>query len=326
MDKKVTDNSLTPPEKEQNLQQKDINYWRSFKELYNDPEFEKAKHNEFGPDTIGGFDLSKLSVVSRRKFLALMSASAALAAAGCSNYLGKGEIIPYNKKPEEIVIGIPDFYASTCTGCELSCGILIKTREGRPIKIDGNTEHPVNKGKICARGQASILDLYDPGRLKDPMFSNDRKNHSVVSWGDADEKIISALKGASASGKEISLITHRIVSPSQKKLFDDFIADYPTTKIYSYELINDIQRSSAWNKCYGTKSNPGTTGLPVIEWDKAKIILALESDFLFTEGNIMEQIRAYSLNRDVINGKEPNRLYSVRRCVNTYRVKCRLQD
>ena len=90
MDKKVTDNSLTPPEKEQNLQQKDINYWRSFKELYNDPEFEKAKHNEFGPDTIGGFDLSKLSVVSRRKFLALMSASAALAAAGCSNYLGKG--------------------------------------------------------------------------------------------------------------------------------------------------------------------------------------------------------------------------------------------
>ena len=310
MDKKDTNNNITP-EQNQELPQKDINYWRSFKELYNDPEFEKAKHNEFGADTVGDFDLSKLSVVSRRKFIALMSASAALAAAGCSNYLGKGEIIPYNKKPEEIVIGIPDYYASTCTGCELSCGILIKTREGRPIKIDGNSEHPVNKGKICARGQASILDLYDPGRLKDPVFSEDRKNHSVISWQDADEKIIQSLKGFASSGKEIALITHKIVSPSQKKLLDDFISAYPTAKIYSYELVNDSQQRSAWNKCYGAKSNPSQTGLPVIDWDKAKIVLAIESDFLFTEGSMMEQIRAYSQNRDVVNGKEINRIYSV---------------
>lgn len=313
MNKKDTIDNITP-EQNQNLPQKDVNYWRSFKELYNDPEFEKAKHNEFGADTIGEFDLSKLSVVSRRKFLALMSASAALAAAGCSNYLGKGEIVPYNKKPEEIVIGISDFYASTCSGCELSCGILIKTREGRPIKIDGNAEHPINKGKICARGQASILELYDPGRLKDPVYSNERKNHSVVSWADADEKIISALKGFSASGKEISVITHRVVSPSQKKLFEDFITAFPTTKIYSYELINDSQFKSAWDKSYGIKSASGNSaalGLPVIDWEKAKIILALESDFLFTEGSTMEQVRAYSNNRDVVNGKEINRIYSV---------------
>src|ERR1041384_5810859 len=127
----------------------DNNYWRSFKELYNDPEFIKAKKREFVKGEDKSFDISKLSSLSRRKFLALVSASAALAAAGCANYRDKGEVIPYNKKPEEVTLGIPNYYASTCTGCNSACGILIKTREGRPIKIDGNPEHPVNKGKIC---------------------------------------------------------------------------------------------------------------------------------------------------------------------------------
>jgi MoCo/4Fe-4S cofactor protein with predicted Tat translocation signal len=311
VDKKVMGKTKMPASKDDETSQKDINYWRSFKELYNDPDFKKARHSEFGADTIGEFDLSKLSVLSRRKFLALLSASAALAAAGCSDYLGKGEVIPYNKKPEEITLGIPNYYASTCKGCEQSCGILIKTREGRPIKLDGNPEHPVNKGKICARGQAGILDLYDPGRLKDPMFSNDRKNHSIISWQEADDRIIAELKSSSASGKEIAIIANKVVSPTQKKLFIDFIAAYPATKIYSYELTDDSNRKSAWNKCYPSKTLPSANTYPVIDWERAKVILALESDFLLNEGNTMEQIRLYTQNRDAVNGKEFNRLYSV---------------
>jgi MoCo/4Fe-4S cofactor protein with predicted Tat translocation signal len=283
----------------------DNNYWRSFEELYNDPEFIQANQNEFPEGASEKLEPSKLSVISRRKFLALMSASAALAAAGCADYRDKGDLVPYNKKPEEITVGVPNYYASTCTGCNNACGILVKTREGRPIKIDGNPDHPVNKGKICAKGQASILNMYDPARLKEPMYSSTRQDHKQVSWDDVNTAIINQLKKFSSSGKEIAIITHTIQSPSQKNLFDDFQTAYPTAKIYSYELINEANRNNAWAKCYGK-------GLfPVIKWDKARIILALESDFLGNEGSMIENARLYAGNRDALNGNEFNRMYSV---------------
>ncbi|MGH2575496.1 MAG: TAT-variant-translocated molybdopterin oxidoreductase [Ignavibacteria bacterium] len=300
------------------------NYWRSFEELYNDPEFLEAKKNEFGKEVTKDFEVSKLSKISRRKFLALMSASAALAAAGCSNYKDKGEVIPYNKKPEEIILGNPNYYASTCTGCSNTCGILIKTREGRPIKIDGNPDHPVNKGKICAKGQASILNLYDPDRLTDPMLGENK-----ITWQEADDKIINELKSASSAGKEIAIITHSILSPTLKKLLADFQTTYTSAKIYSYEVISESNRINAWLKSYPkTSPKPPSKGemqaqtegvpfqssnqtLPVIKWDKAKVIVALESDFLGNEGNVIEQVRLFSQSRDVIKGSEFNRLYSV---------------
>jgi molybdopterin-containing oxidoreductase family iron-sulfur binding subunit len=177
------------------------NFWKSLKEYYDDPEILKAKANEFQDGVTDDFDPSKLSGLSRRKFLALMSASAAFAATACSDYRDQGEIIPYNKRPEEILQGHANFYASTCNGCANSCGILIKTREGRPIKIDGNPDHPINKGKICTKGQASIYNLYDPARLTDPKYLG--RN---VEWKVVDNQIIEALKNAQASGKEIALV------------------------------------------------------------------------------------------------------------------------
>lgn len=298
-------NNLNPEKTNNN----EANYWRGFKELYNDPEFAKVKENEFADGVTEKFEIKNLSVLSRRRFLSLLSASAALAAAGCSDYKDKGEIVPYNKKPEEITPGIPNYYASTCTGCNSVCGILVKTREGRPIKIDGNPDHPVSKGKICARGQASILNLYDPGRLKEPVFSSDKKNHNPISWQEADEKITAELKNASSSGKEIAIISHKVISPSFKKLLDDFIAAYPNTKVYTYEYNDDSVRNPAWNKSY--PSTAGNKLFPVIKWDEAKVILSLESDFLGTEGNVIEQTRLYTQNRDAVNGKEFNKLYTV---------------
>lgn len=280
-------------------------YWRGFKELYNDPEFEKAKENEFAEEIVESSGLSGLSGISRRKFLALFSASAAFAAAGCSDYRDKGAIVPYNKKPEEVTLGLPNWYASTCTLCPNACGLLIKTREGRPIKVDGNPDHPVSKGKICARGQAGILNLYDPERLREPKILTSGGNLSSASWEAVDEKIISELKNLSSSGKEIAIITHSVLSPTQKKLFGDFISAYPTTKIYSYELTNDLIYKNAFKKSYGTDF------VPVVKLDEAKIILSLESDFLGNEGNVIENVRLYSQGRDIFSGKDFNRLYSV---------------
>ncbi|MCI0450302.1 MAG: TAT-variant-translocated molybdopterin oxidoreductase [Chlorobi bacterium] len=293
-------------------------YWRSFKELYNDPDFKDAVKYEFTKESEEKPDLSKLSGISRRRFLALMSASAALAAAGCSNYKDKGLVIAYNQKPEEVVLGLPNYYASACTGCGSACGILVKTREGRPIKIDGNPDHPVSKGKICTKGQASIMNLYNPERLREPMF-----NKLQTSWDEANKNIVNELKSASSSGKEIAIITHSVLSPSLKKLLDEFKVTYPTAKIYSYEVFNDTPKQNAWFKSYGKRT------IPALQLDKAKVILALESDFLGNELNQIENTRLYSQTRDVMSKNEFSRLYAVEGAVTLtgtnadYRIRLR---
>jgi len=297
--------------KEQNESRnpKDASYWKSLREYYNDPSVSDDKAREFAKEVTEDFDITTLSPMSRKQFLGALAASAAFAAAGCTNYRDKGEIVPYNRKPEEITLGRPNYYASTCTGCAEACGILIKTREGRPIKVDGNPDHPINQGKLCAKGQASILNLYDPERLKDPMLVSSGIL-TKSSWKEVNTKIIAALTSAVNQRKEIALITHTITSPSAKKLLVEFTAKYPTAKIYSYELFNDSNRQSAWTKTHGGQ-------FPLIQWDKAKVILALESDFLGHEGNMPEQTRMFVSKRDVMKGKnfpvkpsDWNRLYS----------------
>lgn len=284
-------------------QQNDPHYWRSFEELQNDSTFKKIKENEFFDGVTKDFDPNTdLSGVSRRKFLALLGASAALAGAGCSDYRDKGEIIPYNKQPEEITLGRPNYYASTCTGCEQSCGVLIKTREGRPIKVSGNPQHPTSKGKICSKGEASILNLYDPSRIQEPsMNSNGFLNK--VSWSDADNAVVSAL--LTAGSKEIAIITNQITSPTFLKLIDEFKVKFPTTKVYTVRQFNDALRKAAWEKCY-----PGNP-VPLIQWDKAKVIVALEGDFLGKEGNRVENNRLFVQNRNVDDLKNFSRLYAV---------------
>ncbi|HEY9167424.1 MAG TPA: TAT-variant-translocated molybdopterin oxidoreductase [Candidatus Kryptonia bacterium] len=272
-------------------------YWKSLREFHNDPATVEAKANEFMAGVTDDFKLSGLSDISRRKFLALLTASASFAAASCSSYENKGEVIPYNKEPVGVIPGVANYYASTCTGCKNACGILVKTREGRPIKINGNDEHPVNKGKICARGQASILNLYDPERIKDPQKKSGG-SFSTLSWTSADEEIIHALRNASSAGKEIAIIAHTFLSPSGKDILDQFVDKYRTTKLYSYELFNDVNRQVAWLRSY----NSGD--FPLIAWDKAKLILTLEADILGNEGHTIEQTRLFASTRN--KGDLPN--------------------
>ncbi len=280
----------------------DVNYWQSLEELYRDPKVLEASHHEFKEGVTDEFSPLKLPGLSRRKFLALVGASAALAGAGCSDYRDKGDIIPYIKKPEEITLGKANYYASTCTSCANACGILIKTREGRPIKADGNPDHPVSKGKLCSKGHASILNLYDPERLQGPRKRNGG-TIDKISWPNADKEITSTL--AKAGSKEIAVITKKINSPTGKKVLDDLKSKYPSAKVYSYELFNEGVKNSAWQKSYGSGS------FPLIKWNKAKVIVALESDFLGTDGNTVENARLFSEGREVSDLKNFSRLYVV---------------
>ncbi|MEJ2104759.1 MAG: TAT-variant-translocated molybdopterin oxidoreductase [Ignavibacteriaceae bacterium] len=286
---------------EANLPAEQVGYWQSFEELYNNSEFVKIHRDEFKEGVSESPNTSGMSPLSRRKFLALLGASAALAGTACSDYRDKGEIIPYNKKPEEITLGVPNYYASTCNACPNACGILIKTREGRPIKIDGNPDHPVSKGKICAQGQASIMNLYDPDRLKNPKKKIGNRS-ADYDWKNANNEIVSALE--KSGDKEIAIISHKIISPTTKKVLDDFITKYPTAKIYSYEAFDNSVRNAAWKKCYGSGE------YPAIKWNQANIILSLDGDFLGESNNKVENARLFAEGRDVIN-KKFNRLYVV---------------
>ncbi len=292
---------------------KDPNYWKSFEELHGDKEFIEANHHEFLSGVKDDFDPEKdLSGLSRRKFLALVGAGAALAATGCSDYRDKGEIVAYNRKPEDIIVGQANFYASTCTACELTCGILIKTREGRPIKSEGNPDHPVNVGKICSRGQAHVLNLYDPSRLREPKANIGSGNVGV--WKDIDEEVVKVLK--SSGTKEIAVILPKVVSPTFRKVLADFQVTYPSTKFYVFEASNNSAKRSAWKKSYPTGANgrslsgAETAEMPLIDLSKANIILALEGDFIGLEGNTIENTRMFAQKRNVNDAKNFSRLYA----------------
>lgn len=281
----------------------DVNYWRSFEELYRSEEFVEKSRNEFASETKEDFTLDgEGNSLSRRKFLALVGASAALAGAGCADFRDKGKILPYTTKPEEVVVGKPVYYASTCTACEQNCGILIKTREGKPIKVDGNPDHPVSKGKICGKGQAEILNLYDPARISEPMLKNGN-GYNKVTWQEADDAVKLALM--SNGDKEIAFLTNTITSPSAYRLLREFQAKFPQVRFYHYELFEDKNKSAAFNKCYGISSTPN------IMWDKADVIVSFENDFLGVEGNRVENNRLYSSRRDVNALNNFNRLYVV---------------
>jgi MoCo/4Fe-4S cofactor protein with predicted Tat translocation signal len=293
-------------ENEKRAESKVQKYWRSLNVLNNSSSEEviRSKREEFPEGQDGEINLDKMDGVSRRKFLALMTASGVFATAACTNYRDKGEIINYTKKPESIQPGIASYYASTLFSGGMARGVLIKTREGRPIKVDGNPDHPIGKGKIDPNAQAMVLDLYDPARTIQPMKSGGDK-FEATSWKMSDKRIMSALKSASSEGKEIAVITHSTTSPTSKKLMMDFVAKYPTTKIYSYDLFSNENKNSAWEKSYGKKTYPG------VQLDKADVILSIDNDFLASDGDTVEAIRQFASRRNVDDLDNFNRLYSV---------------
>ena len=212
-------NDSNTPSLESKGQNNRKEFWKSLA-LYgksDSPAAIKSRRQEFVDGATDDFDPSQLNDVSRRKFLALMSAGSAFAAVSCTDYRDKGEIIPYNKKPESVLPGIPNFYATSYNYNGRGWGLIVKTREGRPIKIDGNPDHPINKGKVNSVVQASILNLYDPNRLQNPTKRSEDelmlyKNTWVAdTWENVDKDIIAKLKEAANSGKEKNTTPKTIV-------------------------------------------------------------------------------------------------------------------
>jgi anaerobic selenocysteine-containing dehydrogenase/Fe-S-cluster-containing dehydrogenase component len=213
--------------------------------------------------------------MKRRKFLQVAGVTGAGLAAGC----GSGEPdrwMPYLVPDDDLVPGIPTWYASTCKECPAGCGILVKTREGRPIKIEGNPQHPVNRGRLCARGQAALQGLYDPDRVTQPMQKDRTGQWKPISWDDALAQVATALGTAATAGQDRVLLLTGGGSGPLDKLSDDWIKSFRSTRRVRYEVFaHEPLREAA-------KATFGQSAVPAHDFAAAKYVLSFGADFLET--------------------------------------------
>jgi MoCo/4Fe-4S cofactor protein with predicted Tat translocation signal len=247
-------------------------HWLTLEHYNNDPAFMKAAETEFMSSPLREGDGE--DGVARRDFLKLMGASVAMATAGCIRRPVQ-KIVPYNKQPEEVTLGISNFYTSTYFDGSEGLGLLVKTREGRPIKIEGNPSFPLNKGGLSVRSQASILSLYDPERLQGPqhnLFNEKRTNKDTVGikWDNLDDKMVEQLKKGGAV-----VLTGNIPSPSTRGLISDFTQGFKASHVVWEPLANEDIRE-------GQKASYGEAVIPQYRFDKAKVIVSIDADFLGT--------------------------------------------
>jgi molybdopterin-containing oxidoreductase family iron-sulfur binding subunit len=190
--------------------------------------------------------------------------------------------IPYLYKNDTVIPGVANWYGSTFKGVP----VLVKTREGRPIKIEGNDKSTFTAGATGSQTQASVLSLYDSNRLNAPLL--DGKN---VEWSEFDEKLIAALNTAKDSGKEIHIVTPTIASPSELALIKEFSSAFGATHI-AYDGTSDYSQTAANEISFGQKA------YNEFSFDKANLILSFGADFLGTWGNSSANTRQYVVKRD----------------------------
>lgn len=267
-------------------------YWKGIEELENDPQFVKNSMNEF-PEYLPILNKNEeTGGTPRRDFLKLLGFGvAAVSLAACETPVKKA--IPYVNKPEDVDPTIANWYASTFfDGTEFN-SILVKTREGRPIKIEGNKFSSITKGGTSVRAQASVLSLYDTERLKGFLDGGKPAEINAV-----DKKIIAQLKEQAVKGGQIRLVTSTIISPSTKAVIGDFVNKYPTTKVVTYDAISYSAITKANQKSFGKSS------IPSYDFSKAEVIVSFGADFLGTWLSYTEYQKQYAVTRKLGKSKK----------------------
>jgi MoCo/4Fe-4S cofactor protein with predicted Tat translocation signal len=248
-------------------------YWKSVEELdENSSIVETLRNNEFVEEIptdefLGNSDALSSSSTSRRDFLKYVGFSTAAATlAACEGPVHKS--IPYVLQPEQIIPGVADYYATSVFDGFDFANLLVKTREGRPIKIDNNTIAGA-KFAANARIHASVLSLYDNMRLKEPKIEG--KNET---WSAVDTKIKSSIADAKAKGGQVVLLTNTLASPSTEKLIGEFIAKNPNAKHVVYDAVSSSEALDAFESVYGERA------LVDYDFSKASLIVSVGADFL----------------------------------------------
>ncbi len=242
-------------------------YYKSQLERDGGEAFLQAAADEF-PQPI---DLT-VTPMSRRGFLAAAGFSFAGATAmmsGCER-APEEKAIPFLVQPEEITPGRAVHYATTCGGCNARCGMLAKNRDGRPIKLEGNPEHPIGKGGLCAIGQASLLDLYDSQRLS----KGPKQDGAVVGWDVVDGEVKAKLDAIRANGGKVRVLTRSVSSPSMQRLVDEFLATFGDGAHIVHEPMSCSAVLDAHAQTHGRRV------FPQYRFENARVIVSFDADFL----------------------------------------------
>ncbi|HPF51123.1 MAG TPA: TAT-variant-translocated molybdopterin oxidoreductase [Draconibacterium sp.] len=272
-------------------------YWRSLDEL-NDPVAFRKNEVRLEVDANRAV-MKKASSSSRRDFLKTLGFSVATAAvvASCKRPVDKA--IPYLIKPEEVTPGVANYYASSYFSGNEYCSVLVKVRDGRPIKIEGNDQSTISQRGTSARVQASVLDLYDDARFKTPL-----KRGEATSWDEIDSYVTQKLNQLKQDNKKVVLLSSTIISPTTRKVIGEFQQKFPNVEWVQYDAV------SASGILKANELSFGKAFVPDYRFDKAKVVVSFGADFLSTWLSSVEYTRGYSNGRKVMQaGDEMNRHY-----------------
>ncbi len=222
---------------------------------------------------------------TRRDVLSLMGFSlGALGLGGCRAPVQHA--VPLQTASSEMVPGVPNLYATTCGGCAASCSLVVKQRDGRPIKIEGNDASPLTGGGTCAAGQAGVLSLYDDARLRGPVWLG-----NPTSWPEIDRHIRTMLNAGSGDPRAVVLLSQTVTSPMTHALLDDFRATFPSFRHVVYDPMSFTALREA------NRVGFGAAVVPHYRFDRAGVVVALEADFLGTWLSPVEFARQYARRR-----------------------------
>ncbi|MBI3555008.1 MAG: TAT-variant-translocated molybdopterin oxidoreductase, partial [Deltaproteobacteria bacterium] len=267
-------------------------FWRSLEELHDTPEFRANAHREFASD------------VDRRMFLKLLGASVAVAGVSGCEMIADEVLAPYVEQPPEVTPGNPLYFATAVARDGYARGVVVTSHTGRPTKIEGNPMHPASLGATDAVTQAMLLDLYDPDR------SQAVARHGNVSTWNA---FVAEFNGALAleGGLGLRILTRTVTSPTLSAQLGQLLKKYPGTRWHQYEPVGrDGARQAAQ---LGFGKNLGVR----YRFEKARVIVSLDCDFLFQGPGALRYARDFIDQRQVVDdGRRPashamNRLYVV---------------
>ncbi len=274
-------------------------YWRSLGQLEESPESRAFLEREF-PEGAS----EPAEGITRRDMITLLGASMSIAGlAGCDIVRRPVEnIVPYVNSPEEIVPGIPRYYATTMPFGRSNYGLIVESHEGRPTKIEGNPAHPSTLGASSARIQASVLGLYDPDRSQTVRLKGEPKSWTdfVTAWAELSKA------HAADGGAGLAVLSESFSSPTLARLASEFRARYPKATWTTYEAVSDE------NRLAGLRSATGRDLDLMLRIDQASVILALDADPLLTDPEMIRHARGFAAGRRAgASGGVMNRLYVV---------------
>ena len=274
-------------------------YWRSLAQLEDNPESRAFLEREF-PEGAS----EPAEGITRREMITLLGASMSIAGlAGCDIVRRPVEnIVPYVNAPEDIVPGIPRYYATTMPFGRSNYGLIVESHEGRPTKIEGNPAHPSTLGASSSRIQASVLGLYDPDRSQTVRLKGEAKSWTdfVTAWAELSKA------HAADGGAGLAVLSESFSSPTLARLTTEFRARYPKATWATYEAVSDE------NRLAGLRSATGRDLDLMLKIDQASVILALDADPLLTDPEMIRHARGFAAGRRAgASGGVMNRLYVV---------------